>query len=63
MNSTSVLLNKFPSSQEVNDLLVLEEFPLLLCAIFVLLDPDPDPHNSEFNLSLVEQASGVAGIR
>ncbi len=32
-----------PTSQEVNDLLVLEEFPLLLWVIFVLLDPDPNP--------------------
>ncbi len=40
-NSTSVLLNKLATSQEVDDLLVLEEFPLLLWFFFVLLNPDP----------------------
>jgi hypothetical protein len=40
------LFNKLPTSQEVNDLLVLEEFPLLLWVIFVLLDPDPHASGS-----------------
>jgi hypothetical protein len=34
-------LNKLATSQEVIDLLFVEEFPLLLWVIFVLLDPDP----------------------
>jgi hypothetical protein len=46
LNSTSVLLNKLPTSQEVDNLLVLEKFPLLLRVIFILLDPDPDESGS-----------------
>ncbi len=42
VNSTSDLLNKFPSSQEVNDLLVLADFPLLLWVIFVRMRMNPD---------------------
>jgi hypothetical protein len=34
------MLNKFPSSQEFDDLLVLEKFPILLWVIFVLMDPE-----------------------
>jgi hypothetical protein len=41
-------LNKLATSQEINDLLVLQEFPLFLWVIFVLLDPDPDPYESGF---------------
>jgi hypothetical protein len=49
VNSTSVLLNKLASSQEVNDLLVLEEFPLLLVENIVedggVHEERPNPHH------------------
>ncbi len=68
-NSTSVLLNKLPTSQEVNDLLVLKEFPLLLWVIFcppgsgsacIRIQSRSGFETVKFNLSLVEQASDVA---
>ena len=49
VNSTSVLLNKLPASQEFDDLLVLEKFPLLLVENIVedggVHEERPNPHH------------------
>ncbi len=64
-NSTSVLLNKLATSQEVSDLLVLEEIPLLLWFFFVRIRirMNPDPIQIRIRKSEIQPQSCWTSLR